>query len=149
MRFEGEIPSITNLATTAALTNFKNKIPNISDLVKKVDYNAKISEIENKYFNISDYNKFTSNTLDAKITQKKLKTLATKEQIKTATKTELKAEQDKTVNLQKYDLSLFIGQTYFNNGESKNYLVSQQFKKQLQLFLVFHAQFQNGNLRDC
>ena len=31
---------------------------------------SKISEMENKYFTISDYNKFTSNTLDAKIEQK-------------------------------------------------------------------------------
>ena len=28
--------------------------------------------MENKYFTTSDYNKFTSNTLDAKITLKKL-----------------------------------------------------------------------------
>ena len=64
----------------------------------------------NKYFT-SDYNKCPSNTLDAKITQKKLvneydlnekiKTLATKEEIKTlATKRELKAEQDKGAKLQ-------------------------------------------------
>ena len=31
---------------------------------------SKISEMENKYFTISDYNKFTSNTLDAKIEQR-------------------------------------------------------------------------------
>ena len=31
---------------------------------------SKISEMENKYFTISDYNKFTSNTLHAKIEQK-------------------------------------------------------------------------------
>ena len=82
------MPSITNLATAAALTTVKNKIPNVSDLVKKADYDAKISEIENKYFTTSDYNKFTSNnTLDAKITKKfvdefdlneNIKTLATK-----------------------------------------------------------------------
>ena len=58
-----------------------------------------------------DYNKFVSNTLDAKITQtelinesdlnKKIKTLAAKEEIKTlATKAELKAEQDKIVKFQ-------------------------------------------------
>ena len=34
---KGEIPSITNLATTAALTSVENKIPNASDLVKKAD----------------------------------------------------------------------------------------------------------------
>ena len=66
--------------------------------------------MENKYYT-SDHNKFMSNTLDAKITQKKLvnesnlnekiKTLAAKEEIKTlATKAELNAEQDKIVKLQ-------------------------------------------------
>ena len=70
---KGEIPGITNLAAAAAFTTVENKIPNFSDLVKKADYDGKISEIEKKYFSVSYYNKFTSNTLDAKITQKKLK----------------------------------------------------------------------------
>ena len=39
-------PNITNLATTAALTAVKNKIPNVSNLVKKADYAEKIKEIE-------------------------------------------------------------------------------------------------------
>ena len=43
---KGEIPGITNLAAAAAFTTFENKIPNFSDLVKKEDYDAKISEIE-------------------------------------------------------------------------------------------------------
>ena len=67
---EDKIPSVTNLVTTAALASVENKIPNVSDLVKKADYDEKISEIEKKYFT-SDYNKFTSNTLDPKITHKK------------------------------------------------------------------------------
>ena len=45
---QGKIPSITNLATTTALTAVQNKIPNVGNLVKKNDYNTKISEIENK-----------------------------------------------------------------------------------------------------
>ena len=41
--------NITNLATTTtALTAVENKIPNVSNLVKKTDYNTKISEIEKK-----------------------------------------------------------------------------------------------------
>ena len=32
---KGKIPSITGLATTAALHDVKNKIPNVSDPVKK------------------------------------------------------------------------------------------------------------------
>ena len=74
-----------------------------------------------KHFTTSDYNKFMSNTFDAKITQKKLAYESDldrkiKEEIKTvATKAEFKAEEDKIVKLQTFDLSLFIGQSYFNN----------------------------------
>ena len=32
---KNEIPSISNLATTSALTSFENKIPSVSNLVKK------------------------------------------------------------------------------------------------------------------
>ena len=39
-----------NLATTTALTAVENKIPNVSNLAKKADYNAKIWEMEKKYF---------------------------------------------------------------------------------------------------
>ena len=35
---EGEIPSISGLATNAALTSVENKIPSISSLVEKTDY---------------------------------------------------------------------------------------------------------------
>ena len=41
-----KIPSITNLPTTAALTSVENKIPNVTDLAEKVNYDAKISEME-------------------------------------------------------------------------------------------------------
>ena len=117
-----EIPLINDLATTnTALTTVENKILNVSDLVKNADYDAKISEMEKKYFTTSEYNKFTSNTFDAKLTQKKLvneynlnekiTTLAAKEEIETlATKTELKVDQDKIVKFQTYDSRLFIGQ---------------------------------------
>ena len=32
---KSEIPSITNLARTAAFTTVENKIPNVSDIIKK------------------------------------------------------------------------------------------------------------------
>ena len=72
--------------------------------------------LKTKYFTYliptSDYNKFTSNIVDTNITQKKLvngsglnekiKTLATDEEIQTsATKAELKAQQDKIVKITK------------------------------------------------
>ena len=39
------------MATSSALTAVGNKIPNVTSLVKKTDYNTKISEIENKVNN--------------------------------------------------------------------------------------------------
>ena len=42
---ENKIPSISGLATDAALTAVENKIHNVSSLVKKTDYNAKIKKI--------------------------------------------------------------------------------------------------------
>ena len=35
MKLKKEIPSITDLATTTALTAVENKVPNVSDLLKK------------------------------------------------------------------------------------------------------------------
>ena len=46
---KGEIPNITNLATTSALTAVENKIPSVNNLVKKTDYNTKISHIEKQF----------------------------------------------------------------------------------------------------
>ena len=42
---EGKRPSITGLATTSALNTDENKIPNTSHLVKKADYDSKLSDI--------------------------------------------------------------------------------------------------------
>ena len=52
-QINGEIPNITNLATTSALTAVENKMPKASNLVKKTDYNRKISKTEKK---INDHN---------------------------------------------------------------------------------------------
>ena len=38
---------------------------------------------------------------------------------------ELKAEQDKIVKLQRYDLNHFIGQSQFNNDRAQLYLIFQ------------------------
>ena len=51
----------------AALTTVENKIPDVSNVVKK-----KRLDIESKHFTTADYNKFTSQTLDEKIKQKEL-----------------------------------------------------------------------------
>ena len=88
------------------IPKLKKLIKNVwlSGLVKKTDYDVKISKFEGKYFTSSDYNKFASDILDAKIKQKEL---ANKSDISNlvknsdllATKAELKAKQDKIVKL--------------------------------------------------
>ena len=88
------------------ISKLKKLIKNVwlSGLVKKTDYDSKISKFEGKYFTSSDYNKFASDILDAKIKQKEL---ANKSDISNlvknsdllATKAELKAKQDKIVKL--------------------------------------------------
>ena len=62
---------------TATVLNTKigeveNKIPDVSGLVRKTDYDAKIKDIERTYFSTVDYNRFASETFDAKIKQKEL-----------------------------------------------------------------------------
>ena len=54
------------------MTAVENKIPDVNNLVRKANYDAKILVNESKYFTTADYNKFTSQTLDAKIKQKRL-----------------------------------------------------------------------------
>ena len=69
---------MTYLATTSALTAAKNKIPSVSNLVKKKkknDYNTKINEIENKitdhnhdkYISTPEFNKFTEEIFDLRL----------------------------------------------------------------------------------
>ena len=65
---EGRITSISGLVNNAALTAVEYKLPDISKLVKKTDYNTKINETESKvndhnhdeYITTSEFNKLTA-----------------------------------------------------------------------------------------
>ena len=65
-----KIPNISGLATNSAFTDVEEKIADISSLVKKTDYDAKISKIKNKYITTDDYNKFTKDIAANKIKSK-------------------------------------------------------------------------------
>ena len=106
------------------MTAVKNKIPNVSNLVKKTAYDAEILDIKFKYFTTTNYNRFTNEKIDLKI---KLKELANKFDIAgfidnsdfnkkvatLATKAELKAEQDKITKLEKFYSSYLRGKSHF------------------------------------
>ena len=80
-----------------------------------------------KNFTTSEYNKFSNNMLDAKITEKKLLyDSCLDEKIKTwATKEEFKAKQDKIVKLEMHDWSYFLCRIFFDGGGSQNMFVYQ------------------------
>ena len=63
---------MTTTVLNTKISEFENKIPSVSGLVKKTNYEAKIKEIEGKYCTTADYNKFTSGIVDAKIKQKEV-----------------------------------------------------------------------------
>ena len=70
-----KIPSTNSLATTAALTGVENKMSDVSNLVKKNDYNIKINEIEkkitdhihDKYITTLEFNKLTAKNFAARL----------------------------------------------------------------------------------
>ena len=64
---KNKIPYKNDLATTTALTAVKNKIPNVSNFLKKTDY-TKITEIEIKITNDLDHGKYITTQKFNKLT---------------------------------------------------------------------------------
>ena len=102
--------------------------------MKKTDYNAKILDIEYRYFTTADYNKFTSQTLDAKIKQEELfdksaiagftNNADLNKKVETlARKAELKAEQNKITKWQAFNSSYFRGKSHFEDDGTQNYML--------------------------
>ena len=72
---ESKIPDVSGLATKSVLTVVESKIPD-GGLVKKTDYNTKISDIEkkitdydhDKYIAIPEFNTMVESTFNARLT---------------------------------------------------------------------------------
>ena len=79
---KNEIPSISYLATTSALTGVENKIPSVSNLVKKKDYDTKVKDTEkkitdhkhDKYIATREFNKLTAENFAGRLVQANLVT---------------------------------------------------------------------------
>ena len=71
-KYQRLIALVTTTVLNTEIGEVESKIPDVSGLVKKTDYDAKISDIEKKYFTTSDYKKLTKEILDAIIKEKKL-----------------------------------------------------------------------------
>ena len=131
---EDKIPSISGLATSSALTDVENKIPNASGLVKKTDYNTKISEIDSKinnhnhdeYITNPEFNTLTTENFQARLKQANLIS-------KTDLVTELKKNSDRVTKnkskhlivenelkkLKTFDAAYFRGKNYFEEDGNK------------------------------
>ena len=76
MKLRNKIPNVSGLAAAVVLIKkieeVENKTPDVSKLVSKTDYDAKISQIMGKYLNTADCNKFSKSIFDAKIKEKEL-----------------------------------------------------------------------------
>ena len=77
---ENKIHDVSDLATKTTITTVENKIPDVSNLVKKPDYNAKVTEIENKvnnhnhdkYITTPGFNKLAADIFNARLAQANL-----------------------------------------------------------------------------
>ena len=134
------MPSISGLATTSVLTAVENKIPSVSNLVKKSHYNTKISELEkkltdhkhDKYITTPEFNKLTAENFAARLTQANLITktdfdakLWSLNRRITSNKTRHLLFEKELKKLKTFDLSYFIGKNHFDEDDAQIYLVFQ------------------------
>ena len=102
-------------------------------MVKKTDYNAKITEIENKlnnhnhdkYIDTPEFNKLAGDIFNARLAQEDLVTktdfddkLSNPNQKITKNKTDHVLVQNELKKLKTFDLSYFIGKNYFEEDDT-------------------------------
>ena len=117
----------------------ENKIPSVSSLVKKTDYDTKIPEIEkkltdhdhDKYITTPEFNALAASVFNARLAQVSLITkadfdakLSNLNRKITSNKSKHLIAENELKKLKTFDLSYFIGKSHFEDG-TQNYLVFQ------------------------
>ena len=120
------------------MTAVENKIPNVSSLVKKTDYNTNISEIEknvtnhnhDKYVTTPEFKKFEAEIFAARLAQANLvtktdfdTTLISLNKKNNSNKTKHILIVNESKNYKHFDSSYFRCKHYFENDGTQNYLV--------------------------
>ena len=159
-KVESKIPSISGLATNAALTAVENKIPNFNSLVKKTDSDVKITEIEKKLTDHNhdkciatpEFNTLAADIFNARLAQANLRTktdfdakLSSLDRKITSNKSKHLLVENELKNLKTFDSSYFIGKSHFEEDGIKNYLVFQP----IQRYFKRIAGAGNGNYIYC
>ena len=143
-KLENKILDISNSATKTPLTAVENKIPSVSNLVSKTEYNAKISEIENKltdhnldkYITTSEFTTLAADVFNARLAQANLITktdfdakLSSLNRKITQNKSKHLLVENELNKLKTFDSSYFIGKSHFEEDGTQNYLVFQPVNK--------------------
>ena len=115
-----------------------------SNLVKKTDYNTKVTEIENKlnnhnhdkYIDTSELNKLAADVFNARIAQANLITKADFDAKSSSlnrkimeNKTENLLAKNELNKLKMFDSSYFIGKSHFDEDGTQNYFLFQPINK--------------------
>ena len=115
-------------------------MPSVSNLVKKTDYNTKVTDIENKlnnnnhdkYINTPEFNKLAADVFNARIAQANLITktdfdakLSSLNKKITSNKTKHLLVENELNKLKTFDFSYFIGKSHFEEDGTETYLVFQ------------------------
>ena len=130
---EGKIPSIRGLATNSGLTAVENKIRNVSSLVKKTDYDTKISDHNHgKYIATPEFNNLAARVFTARLAQANLVTktnfdtkLQSLNKQNKSNKTKYVFVENELKKLNNFDVAYFSGKNYFDGDGTQNYLVFQ------------------------
>ena len=164
-KIESKIPIISASATIAALTTVENKIPDVSSLVEKTDYNRKITEIGNKltdhnydkYITTPEFNKLAANNFASRLKQAKLVTkpdfednLKSLKQKINSNKTKILLVEIELKKLQIFDSIYFMGKVILKNMVHKFISYFNQCTNILKGLVVFVLVviFIFGNLKD-
>ena len=131
--------SIIGLSTNSAITAVENKISDVSSLIKKMDYNTKISEIENKinehnhdkYITTPKFNTLAARVFNARLAQEDLVTkrdfdakLKKISSIVTSKKLKHLLVENEVKKLNNFDAAYFWGRNCFEgNDGTQNSLV--------------------------
>ena len=126
----------------------KIKIPNVSSLVKKTDYNTKVTEIENKlnnhnhdkYITTPEFNTLAADVFNVRLSRANFVTktdfdtkLSSLNKKITSNKTKHVLVENELKKLKTFDLGYFIGKRHFEEDRTENYLVFQPLNKYLKV----------------
>ena len=124
----------------------KNKIPDVSSLAKKTDYNTKITDIKNnlnnhnhdKYIDTPEFNKLAADVFNTRLAQANLTTKTDFNAILSSlnrkiTQNKTKLVENELKKLKTFDSNYFIDKSYFDEDGTQNYLVFKPLNKYFRL----------------